>query len=98
MKGGVEVCRPSDTILINKVEDKVVTVKRTPNGTRASWRQPSGGTYEHPALDPHVDELPPLPDGVIYRIAAILHHHSEEESGSKAESLDAMHTGHPAQI
>jgi hypothetical protein len=40
-----------------------------------------GGTYEHPALGAHVDELPPLPDDVIYRIAAILHQHSEEEFG-----------------
>ena len=54
----------------------------------------SGGTYEHRALDPQVDELPPLLDEVIYRIAAILHHQSEEESVSKAESLDAMNTGH----
>ena len=35
------------------------------------------------ALGPRVDELPPLPDEVIYRIAAILHQHREEESGSK---------------
>jgi hypothetical protein len=42
-----------------------------------------GGTYEHPALGPLVDELPPLPDEVIYRIAAILHQHSEDELGSK---------------
>ena len=42
-----------------------------------------GGTYEHPALGSQVDELPPLPDEVIYRIAAILQQHSEEESGSK---------------
>jgi hypothetical protein len=42
-----------------------------------------GGTYEHPALGAQVDELPPLPDEVIYRIAAILHRHSDEESGSQ---------------
>ena len=41
-----------------------------------------GGTYEHPAMDPQVDKLPPLPDEVICRIAAIPHQHSEEESGS----------------
>ena len=58
----------------------------------------SGGTYEHRALDPQVDELPPLLDEVIYRIASILHHHSKEESGSKAESLDAMNTGHAADL
>jgi hypothetical protein len=44
---------------------------------------PPGGTYEHLALAPQVDELLPLQDEVIYRIAAILHQHSEEESGSK---------------
>jgi hypothetical protein len=43
----------------------------------------AGGTYEHPALGPQVDELPPFPDEVIYKVAAILHQHSEEESGSK---------------
>ena len=46
-----------------------------------------GGTYEHLALAPQVDELPPLPDEVIYRIAAILHHHGEEESGVKLSRL-----------
>jgi len=39
--------------------------------------------YEHPALGPRVDELPALADEVIYRIAAIFHQHSEDESGSK---------------
>ena len=42
-----------------------------------------GGKYEHSALGPQVDELPPLPDQVIYKIAAILHQHREEQSGSK---------------
>jgi len=55
-----------------------------------------GGTYEHPALGPQVDELPPLPDEVIYKVAAILHQHCEEESGSKRWPLDAMNTGHAA--
>ena len=39
-----------------------------------------GGTYERPALGPQVDGLPPLPDEVIYKIAAILRQHGEEES------------------
>src|SRR5712692_6261599 len=43
-----------------------------------------GGTYEHRSLGPRVDELPPLPDEVIYRIAAILHQHNEEEPGSQS--------------
>jgi hypothetical protein len=47
-------------------------------------------------LGPQVDELPPLPDEVIYKVAAILHQHSEEESGSKRWPLDAMNTGHAA--
>jgi cell wall assembly regulator SMI1 len=34
-----------------------------------SGRALPGGTYEHPALDPQVDELPPLQTEVIYRIA-----------------------------
>jgi hypothetical protein len=37
-----------------------------------------GGTYEHPALGPQIDELPPLPDEVIYRIAAILRQHRQD--------------------
>lgn len=32
----------------------------------------------HPALGPQVDEMPPLPDEVIPRIAAILRQHGEE--------------------
>src|SRR5712692_9965933 len=48
-----------------------------------SGRALRGGTYEHPALGPQVDELPPLRDEVIYRIAAILHQYREEQSGSK---------------
>jgi hypothetical protein len=39
-----------------------------------------GGTYEHPALGPQVDQLPPLPDEVLYRIAAILRQHYEEQA------------------
>lgn len=43
-----------------------------------------GGTYEHPALGPQVDKLPPLPDDVLYRIAAILRQHREEQAWREA--------------
>jgi len=44
------------------------------------------GTYEHPALGPQVDQLPPLPDEVLYRIAAILRQHNEEQARREASS------------
>ncbi len=58
MTGGVEVCHPTGTITINKVEDTVVTVMRTRTGHVHSGGTLCGGKYEHPALDPQVDELP----------------------------------------
>ena len=89
---------PNWHITINYAEDAVVTVTRTPNGKREFWRQPFPEERRNiPALDPPVDGLP-LADEVIYWIAAILHHQSEEESVSKAESLDAMNTGHAADL
>jgi hypothetical protein len=49
-----------------------------PGHEHAGGRLPRG-TYEHPALGPQVDELPPLPDEVLYRIAAILRQHIAEQ-------------------
>ena len=50
---------------------------------RAGDRHPGGalpgGTYQHPSLGPQVDQLPALPDEVIYRIAAILKQHIDEQ-------------------
>jgi hypothetical protein len=51
-------------------------------------------TYEHPALGPRVDQLPPLPDEVIYRIASILQQHNEEQA--RRESISVAPQSPPA--
>jgi len=49
-----------------------------------------GGTYQHPPLGPQVDQLPPLPDEVIYRIAAILKQHIDEQQQQRSIEVEAQ--------
>ena len=88
---------PTGTIIHSKVGDTLVTVTRTPARDTCILAAPFREERTNiPGLGPQVDELPPLPDEVIYKVAAILHQHSEEESGSKRWPLDAMNTRHAA--
>ena len=81
----MEVFRhPTGTITHNKVEDTLVTVTRTTNRDTCILAAPF--PEERTNIPPWIRglmKLPSLPDGVMYLIAAILHQHSEDGSGSK---------------
>jgi hypothetical protein len=53
---------PTGTITHNKVEDTLVTVTRTSNRDTCILAAPFPDERTNIALDPQVDELPPLPD------------------------------------